>query len=249
MDKPTPQWVLDKGFLSFKEYMADVRSKRSLTKNEASTAPRTAKSTKLGPAGHKRKEKLKQRDDTLVQAAEELSASQERVRFDPSKLKIDNEVVSHFGLDGEFNELEVSKARPDWAYCWVWTGQSGLAIKKKMTEFREYTGRRDAGWEVIQGDREEAMELKGVHTDTTRRMPPDTILMGIKRWAYDLLVEARQHKADVRSGSVGSQLEEIAEQARRKHPSAKGLKVHTNIEQEPAKYFQERSKGGAGARV
>jgi hypothetical protein len=200
----------------------------------------------LPPAGFERDEELARRQDNLDEAAETRAASAEIEAIDPKKLKVENEVAQHFGLDGGFNELEVSNADKNYVYCWVFSGLGGRMIRTKMTEYQTLTHRNDGGWEVVGGntDSGEALELKGIGADTTRRIG-DTILMRIRKDCFKLLEKARKMQAARRQSATESELVE--------HADRLGLKVYTpdNMpERVQEKLFnQGRAKEIAGKHV
>ena len=162
---------------------------------------------KLPPAGDARRDELKRRDDALAEEAETRSASAEHYAADPKAFRVESEIAQRF------TELEVSHQDPMFAYCWVNSGHFGRFIKMKSAQ----------GWEVVQGDMPEAIELKGIGADTTRRLG-DVILMRIQKDRKLLLDrQERAHRRAVESG-VTSTLEEMGEKYR-----DKGVLVHTNM--------------------
>lgn len=137
----------------------------------------------LPPAGYERNEVLAEREDTLQQAAEETASALETERIDPAKLKVENEIAQHF--DPATTMLQVSQADPCFIYCWVFSGMHGLMITQKQIE----------GWEVVQGESEEALEHKGIGADTTRRVG-DTLLMRIPKDKFLVLDKRRKQQAN-----------------------------------------------------
>ena len=146
--------------------------------------------TDLPEPGDARREVLSERGDALEQRNEELG--QDRGRIDPSKLRVENELAQHF------NELEVSNQDPAYVYAWVQAGFYGRFIKAKLSR----------SWEVVQGDMQEAVELKGMGADTTRRLG-DVILMRCRKDIYKRLMRQEDaHRRAVESG-VTSEIEEM----------------------------------------
>lgn len=161
----------------------------------------------LPPAGDEQREILTEREDTLQQAAEERADTTERGSIDPRAFRIESELAQHF------NELEVSNQDPAYSYCWVQSGFYGRMVKAKLAE----------GWEVVQGDLEEAIELKGMGADTTRRLG-DVILMRVTKDRHLILKRRERLKREAQELSVTGTLSELAEKYRQL-----GLVVHTDL--------------------
>ena len=157
------------------------------------------------PAGDARREAQRQAADALAQEAEMRGV--EGGAVDPRAFQIDNEIAQHF------NELEVSEAQPEFAYCWVQAGYHGRFIKMKQTERVPEDGRMVPVWEIVQGDMPEALELRGMMADTTRRLG-DVILMRARKDRYFKLRKQREaHNADVQRG-ITAELEEMGRRYR-----------------------------------
>lgn len=161
----------------------------------------------LPPAGDAQREMLREREDDLAEAAETLAGAADVHVAKPDAYQIENELAQHF------NELEVSNQDPAFAYCWVQSGFYGRMVKMKLTE----------GWEVVQGDMEEAIELKGMGADTTRRLG-DVILMRISRDRYLKLKLREKNKRIAQEQSVTGTLAEMGHKYR-----DLGLVVHTDL--------------------
>src|SRR3972149_1986072 len=161
--------------------------------------------TTLSPAGDARRELLAERQDALEEQLE--GVGDEVGRIDPKALEVENELAQHF------NELEVSNRGPGYMYGWVYSGQHGRMIRLKITE----------QWEVVQGDMREAEEMKGIGTDTTRRLG-DVILMRIRKDRYVLLQRREAEKGHRQQEGVTSTLEEMGESL-----SRRGIVVHTDL--------------------
>lgn len=149
----------------------------------------------LPPAGFARDEEMLKRTDDLAELADELGA--EGGAIDPNKLVVENEIAQHF--DPASLMLKVSKADSYFMYCWVFSGSHGLMVTIKTIE----------GWEVVQGNDEEAMEHKGIGADTTRRVG-DTLLMRIPKDKY-LIIERRRKDQANRFNEQQTALSERAE--------------------------------------
>ena len=144
----------------------------------------------LPEPGDARRDVLKERGDALEERAEVQSV--DRGRIDPSKLRVENELAQHF------NELEVSNQDLAYVYKWVQAGFYGRFIKAELSK----------RWEVVQGDAQEAIELKGMGADTTRRLG-DVILMRCRKDIYKRLMRQEDaHRRAVESG-VTSEIEEL----------------------------------------
>lgn len=167
----------------------------------------------LPPAGYERDEELAERTDRLAEKAEVFAESMEVERIDPKKLKVESEIAQHF------DELEVDGADPSYVYCWVFSGLGGRMIRQKRTEYQTMTHRNDGAWEIVQGDSEEALALKGMAGDTTRRLG-DVILMRLRKDHYKLLENARKLQSARRSAATESELVE--------HADRLGVKVYTD---------------------
>lgn len=156
----------------------------------------------LPPAGDERREELRRREDALAEQAESASAAGGAI--DPKALAVENELAEHF------NELAVSKQDPAYVYKWEQAGFYGRFMKASLAR----------GWEVVQGDMEEAVELKGIGADTTRRLG-DVILLRCRKDIYKRIkLQEEAHRKAVESG-VTTELEELGARA-----AGLGVKVH-----------------------
>jgi hypothetical protein len=81
----------------------------------------------------------------------------------------------------------------------------GLMITQKQIE----------GWEVVQGESEEALEHKGIGADTTRRVG-DTLLMRMPKDKF-LIVEKRRKEQARRHNAEVTSFSENAERLAEKH--------------------------------
>lgn len=165
----------------------------------------------LPPPGDARRDALKARHDGLEQQAEETATAQDLHRADPAAFRVDNEIAQHF------DELAVSHQDPAHVYCWVNSSLQGRFVKMKMAE----------GWEVVQGEMPEAVELRGMAADSTRRIG-DVILMRIQRDRHLLLQRAERKKRMRRQEGVTANLVEMGERLR-----DRGVIVHTDVEANP----------------
>jgi len=157
----------------------------------------------LPPAGHQRDEALAERKDVLEEKADVLASTLETERIDPSKLKVENEIAQHF--DPATTMLHVSNADSVFMYCWVFSGMHGLMITQKQIE----------GWEVVQGESEEALEHKGIGADTTRRVG-DTLLMRIPKDKF-FVIEKRRKEQAARHNREATSFSDNAERLAQKH--------------------------------
>lgn len=157
------------------------------------------------PAGDERRDAERSATDQLAQAAEQRQVDGGTI--DPQALKIDNEIAQHF------NELEVTNAQPEYAYCWVNAGHAGRFIKAKLSERVRLGDTIVPVWEVVQGDMPEAPELRGMMADTTRRLG-DVILMRAKLDAYLRVKQLREARARAMFTGTTTELEELGRQYR-----------------------------------
>ena len=153
------------------------------------------------PAGTKRNEAKARVKDELEQKGEERAAQLETEAIDPSKFHVENEIAQHF--DPSSLMLRVTNPDPAYHYCWVSTREGGLHITSKQIE----------GWEVVQGDMEEAIDKKGIGADTTRRVG-DVLLMRIRLDRF-YVVEKRRiaaaHRFDNQGSTFSSESQALAE--------------------------------------
>lgn len=178
----------------------------------------------LPPPGDERREVLAARTDELDERAEQLAGELEVERIDSAKLKVESELAQHF------DELDVSGALPEFHYCWVQSGFNGRFVKIKLTE----------GWAVVQGNDPEALDLKGMGADTTRRLG-DVILMRIRLDRYVMLQRREKAKRVAREEGITTGLREMGRDA--------GVIVHVNDEMSDAtlKRMQMRQQARATA--
>ena len=131
----------------------------------------------------------------MAQVTDEQAEQVEQVEggaISSKALKVENELAQYFNL------LDVSNQDPNFRYTWVYLGQHGLQIKMKLAD----------GWEVVQGDMPEAVELKGMGADTTRKLG-DVMLMRCRADRWLLLQRREKRKREAHSEAVGAQFEEI----------------------------------------
>lgn len=160
--------------------------------------------TELPPAGHARDEELRKRTDNLDEAGENLAAESGTERINPKAFEPIREIQYHL------DELAVSNQDPAYDYCWVGTYRAMYFIKTKQVR----------GWEVVQGNLLEAIELKGIGADTTRRLG-DAILMRVKKDIHFRLLAEEKAKRLAREGAAVGELQELAD----KH-ARHGIKLH-----------------------
>lgn len=179
------------------------------------------------PAGEARREAEKSAADELAEEAQ--ARGLEAGAIHPKAFRIENEIASRF------NELEVTDAQPEYEYCWVQAGYHGRFIKMKQAQRVEEDGGLVPCWEVVQGDMPEALEVRGLMTDTTRRLG-DVILMRCKRdRALKLRKMQEARRAQVERG-ITSELEEMGQRLR-----GRGVIVHTTLDDDALKRAQNRA--------
>jgi hypothetical protein len=148
--------------------------------------------TKLPPVGHKRDEELKRRADNLQEKIE--TKMPEAYSLDPSKLKEDREILQW--MVGP-SLHEVSNKQPNRVYCWEYAGANGTAI----------TAKRFYGWQAVQGDDPECIELK--HVDTTRRLG-DTMLLWMPVERHQKLLLFDEYKRRLQSSAPDDDFRQAA---------------------------------------
>lgn len=142
------------------------------------------------PAGDARRERQREVADELAERIETEMPEAERIN--PRALHVENELAQNFNL------LDVSNPQVEYRYCWAALGQHGLQIKVKLSD----------GWEVVQGDMPEAIELKGMGADTTRKLG-DVMLMRCRVERYILIQRREQAKARRQADGTSGNFEEI----------------------------------------
>lgn len=160
----------------------------------------------LPPAGVKRQEELKKRKDQLDKKGEELAASLEIESTDPASMEPDQEILR------DIDELAVSRSDPLYKYCWVNTWGNGRFVTAKTSR----------GWQVVQGDMEEAKNCLREGEGTFRRVG-DTILMRLRVDRYEILERKKKKKRQMQEDSVTSVLIELGDRHK-----GKGVIVHAD---------------------
>jgi len=173
----------------------------------------------LPPPGDARREELSRRTDELEEMAEELSENVGTI--DPRVLEPDPAIM------GQFNMLDVSNADPAYRYCWVYTGQLGSMVKMKLVE----------GWEVVQGDMQEAKEL--TQGDGTRRLA-DVLLMRIRLDRAIMLDRQDRERRERQQQAVTAQLEEAGARY-----AKEGVIVSTPTNMSPERLKTMETRAGA----
>lgn len=137
----------------------------------------------LPPPGDARREALRAREESLQERIEKIGQSIVLNNIDPQVLARINEIQARTQY------LDVSNRQPGYVYGW-----------QTKNRWQDHRARAEAiGWEVVQGDDPEAIELKGTDgiaagtgtPDTTRQLG-DVILMRIKE-EYYLAQKGREH--------------------------------------------------------
>lgn len=182
------------------------------------------------PAGDERRDQIKANEDALAKKAEVEFANQGAI--DPSKMKIENEVVQHLGANSrdprEWGRAHIRNALPDMEYLWVREEGSGGPDNIAEAENRfadilpmeecEYNGILWHGYQLVQGDEKDGCpEAKDRMDERRYRKLSDTILFR----APKVLVEKWQHAKDIetraRELSVGEGLMAKADEIARRH--------------------------------
>ena len=177
----------------------------------------------LPPAGDERRDELKRREDRLAQTGEEVAKDRAIESVNPKAFQPDHDI------QGMLDELTVSARDSCYEYCWVNTWGHGRFIKVKNVQ----------GWEVVQGDMEEARELKGIGGDTTRRVG-DVILMRIPLDRFRKLYNAAVKRKKAQQEGVDSRLLELGDRY-----AGEGVSVHTptNMSYQMRETIEKRAGG------
>lgn len=182
---------------------------KSVTREEAARTPRGAE---LPPAGHGRDEVLRERADTLAEAAESTG----RERFNPAKLDPINEIASKI-VGTSFNSLHVSGALADKVYCWVrayddrGTYKPQAVYAKQLQRVPDADGTPRPCWEVVHGSMPEALECKSVEG---YRKLGDCILMRCDKDVYEAirrLEDADRAERNGLGGTLGTTADMLAQ--------------------------------------
>lgn len=156
----------------------DVESQQALAEQAASELP---------PEGHERREALKRRMETLEEQIARMSDKILQGTIDAKELEIVDEIAS------KTQYLSVSNADPEYVYGWKSTNRHSQHVQACKA----------LGWEIVQGDDPEAIELKNVHDNSTARTLGDVVLMRIKRDRYIVLRAQEQAKTRRIQGEQG----------------------------------------------
>lgn len=168
---------------------SDVQAQEQLMEQAAAELPEP---------GHERREVLKRRQATLEEQIARLSEKMLRGTIDAKELEIVNEIASKTQF------LSVSGAQPEFVYAWVSKNRYSQHIQAAKAQ----------GWEVVQGNDPEALELKGMDGSTTRQLG-DVILMRIKKDIYIVLKAQEQLKTRRIQQNSASTLVELGEKYKR----------------------------------
>lgn len=147
---------------------SDIQAQEELMEQAVETLPEP---------GHERREVLKRRQATLEEQIARLSEKMLHGTIDAKELEIVNEIASKTQF------LAVSGAQSDYVYAWVSKNRYSQHIQSAKAQ----------GWETVQGNDPEALELKGMDGSTTRQLG-DVILMRIKKDIYIVLKAQEQAK-------------------------------------------------------
>jgi hypothetical protein len=152
----------------------------------------------LPEPGHERREVLKRRQETMEMQIARLSEKMLRGTIDAKELEIVNEIAS------KTQYLAVSGAQPDYVYGWISKNRHGQHIQSAKMQ----------GWETVQGDDPEGLELKGTDGSTTRQLG-DVILMRIKKDIYIVMEAQKQAQTKRVQQNSASTLVEMGEKYRK----------------------------------
>ena len=169
-----------------------------------------AAAASLPEAGHARREAIKRREETLEMQIARLSEKMMNGTIDPKELEIVNEIAS------KTQYLSVSGAQAGYVYSWASKNRSGQHIQAM----------KGLGWETVQGDDPEALELKGMDGGTTRQLG-DVILMRIRKEVYIVLKAQEQVKARRVQQNSASTLVELGDRYRDKGFSVRPYHMDT----------------------
>jgi hypothetical protein len=153
----------------------------------------------LPEPGHERREVLKRRQATLEEQIARLSEKMLHGTIDAKELEIVNEIASKTQF------LAVSGAQSDYVYAWVSKNRYSQHIQSAKAQ----------GWEVVQGNDPEALELKGMDGSTTRQLG-DVILMRIKKDIFIVLKAQEQAKTKRIQQNSASTLVDLGDKYRSK---------------------------------
>lgn len=179
------------------------------------------------PAGDERREAEARSADDLAERAETRGV--EGGAIDPKAFKIDREIASRF------NELEVTNAQPEYEYCWVNAGHAGRFIKAKLSERVRMGQSIVPVWEVVQGEMPEAIELRGMMADTTRRLG-DVVLMRAKKDVFLRVKQLRQAHLQAMQNGTTTELQELGERYRHR-----GVVIRTSFAEDQLEVMGRRA--------
>ena len=166
---------------------------------EQQTAAAEAATAGLPEAGHERREALKKREDDLQKQIEQMAGHMLSGTLNQEALEIDNEIA------GKVQYLRVSNPRPERVYMWASKNRSMQHIQLlKML-----------GWQIVQGDDQEALELQGMEPGSHRSLG-DVILMWIPRDRYIVLAARMRARTVERQRASAAGLIEMGDQFRSK---------------------------------
>lgn len=182
--------------------MANNNRPKTVNSDDAQAQEQLAEQahSELPEAGYERRETLKRREATLEEKIAQMSERMLRGTIDPSSLEIANEIAN------KTQYLHVSGAQTGYVYGWLSTNRSGLHVQKA----------KNYGWEVVQGDDPEALELKGEMGGGTTRQLGDVILMRMKEERYIVLKAQEQARTARIQQSSASNLVELGQKYRSK---------------------------------
>lgn len=187
----------------------------------------------LPPPGDARREELLRRADELEQEAAAVTA--ELNAISPKALKVENEVAQH--VVGEFNELSVPNADPNYSYCWVYNDPT------RRLGNRWIMAKKSEGWEVVYHDDEDAKGMAHCRHVDGSIVIGDVTLMRIDVGRFLALERKRRARQRAAETGVTSELQEMADKY-----AGRGVKVMTP-ENLPPDYLKRMAGSQAAHRL
>lgn len=182
---------------------------------------------KLPPSGYRRREEMAKRIDALAEKAEILSENSEIYKVDPAKLKEDPEILKHLNFNN--NTFEISD--PVKGYVYYWERDDHRMITYRKQQARALLGAGHSGWEVVNREMPEAMELQ--HVDGSRKIG-DVVLMRIKEDSYIMIQKRLALMNKFKEASISGPLADFVR-------ANEGLvQVHTFQNETPKQYFDKQ---------
>ena len=159
----------------------------------------------LKPAGHARREQLRNRSEALQAQADAAVKELEIYGVDPKKLKAEPEILKHMNPANYM--FEVTNPVEGKVYYWERDDHSMIAARKAVA--RGTLGAGHPGWEVVTGDMPECADLK--HVDGSRKIG-DVVLMRIDIESYVLINKRRMVLEAFRNSNISTDLKRFVEE-------------------------------------